>query len=129
MLKVVHSGTRVINIDETWLSHTDFRSCKWGVQGSANSKAIKSLAPRISLIVGLSSDGEIYCSVTQVNTDSSMLMMFISRLAAILSKKNHNWRENCVLLLDGASYHKSADTRAYLGSMRIKTVLSAPYSY
>ena len=41
-----------------------------------NSVSIKSLQPRLTLIVALDSTGEIYYSVTQNNTDSSMMEIF-----------------------------------------------------
>ena len=33
MLELLKSGARIINIDETWLPHLDFRSRKWRQRG------------------------------------------------------------------------------------------------
>ena len=40
-----------------------------------------------------------------------------------------DWRENIVFVMDGASYHRSGDTRRSIKHLNMKLVLSAPYSY
>ena len=125
----LNKGTRFINIDETTLDCTNFTDKKWCEQGTSNSLPNKGIKPRISMIVGLASDGEIYVSLTQVNTNTDMIMLFISRLALILGQEHKDWRKNTILLLDGASYHKSADSRKLFDNMSIKIMLSAPYSF
>ena len=56
--------------------------------------------------------------------------MFLSQLASVLSKDlKGNWRDEVVLLMDGASYHRSSETRACIKKLRLQVVLSAPYSY
>ena len=64
ILSVLEQGMRVINIDETWLPCLDFSRRRWCIKGGNNSKGIRSLNPLISMIVGLSSSGEVYCSAT-----------------------------------------------------------------
>ena len=54
----------IINIDETWIGQTDYRRRKWGVRGSNNSLPVKSLQPRLSLILALDTTGAIYYSIT-----------------------------------------------------------------
>ena len=84
---------------------------------------------RISIIAAVDSNGSIYCSLTQANTNSDIILMFLSKLVALLTKEDRNWRDKTVFLLDGASYHKSSDTRELLAKFNIKVVISAPYSY
>ena len=33
MIKLMEAGKRLVNIDESWLSDTDLRRCKWRAQG------------------------------------------------------------------------------------------------
>ena len=47
----------------------------------------------------------------------------------MLNKEDPLFRQNTVFLLDGASYHKSKETRAYYDKLKLKIMLSAPYSY
>lgn len=58
------------------------------------------------------------------------MQMFLSHLAKALTKEfSTDWRHKIVLLMDGASYHRSAATRACIGHLKMQVVLSAPYSY
>ena len=72
-LQALQDGYRLINIDETWLNQLEFCRAKWCQKGETNSLPVKGMNPRISMIVGLASTGEIYCALTQVNTDSDVV--------------------------------------------------------
>jgi hypothetical protein len=52
-----------LNIDETWLGMSDFRRMKWQVPGTTNSVAKLEVAPRITVILGLDSLGNVYLSL------------------------------------------------------------------
>ena len=51
------SGKRVVNIDETWLPHTDFRRKKWRRKGDNNSASLKESSYRVNMIAALDSEG------------------------------------------------------------------------
>ena len=56
--------------------------------------------------------------------------MFLSRLATCLTTSyGVGWREDIVILMDGASYRRSVETRKCIQHLGMKVVLSAPYSY
>ena len=46
------------------------------------------MQPRISLIMALFSDGRLYSSITQVNTDSTIMSLYIRELVKSLDKEN-----------------------------------------
>ena len=54
---------------------------------------------------------------------------FFFELAKTLDAEDPNWRENTVILLDNASYHRSQETRAAIKKLGIKTIYCGPYSY
>ena len=82
------------------------------------------------MIAAVSSEGYVWLALTQCNTDENVMQMFLSRLAQVLTKElKGSWRDEVVLLMDGASYHRSAETRACIKQLRLQVVLSAPYSY
>ena len=56
-------GKRIINVDETWVGMQDFRRRKWKPHGSTNSVAMTSIRPRITMILALDTDGELYLSL------------------------------------------------------------------
>ena len=65
MFELLQQGKRIINIDETWLPHTDFRNKKWRSRGEPNTNAIKSLSPKVNMIAAVDTDGRLYLSLTQ----------------------------------------------------------------
>ena len=42
------------------------------------------------------------------------MLMFLSRLANLLSQEDKDWRENTVWLLDNAPYHCSREVKEHL---------------
>ena len=124
MLALLDEGKRVINIDETWLPYLDFRNMKWRQKGEANTVSSKDLAPRVNMIAALDTEGRIYVSLTQFNTDADVMLMFLSRLANLLSQEDKDWRDNTVWLFDNASYHREKGVREHLCKLGVQTVLS-----
>ena len=56
--------------------------------------------------------------------------MFLSRLASVLTQQyGVKWRERVVFVMDGASYHRGAETRKCISHLQMKVILSSPYSY
>ena len=90
----------------------------------------KTLKVKINMIAAVSNRGQCWLGLTYVNTTEDVFQLFISHLADVLTRSgNSEWRDDTVLLIDGAPYHRSKSTRKFLLDQRIKTVLSAPYSY
>lgn len=130
MLQIYGQGKHVVNIDESWIPETDFRRRRWATKGGHNSMAEKTMGHRVNMIVAVSSKGHVWLSLTQCNTDENVMQMFLSHLAKALTKEfSASWRQEIVLLMDGASYHRSAATRACISHLGMQVVLSAPYSY
>ena len=57
------------------------------------------------------------------------MIAFFSELCKVLDGEDPNWRDNTVILLDNASYHRSLEIRAAVKKLGIKTIYSGPYSY
>ena len=68
-------------------------------------------------------------ALTQANTDSDVLLLFFLSLLERLDRDTPNWREDTIVLLDGARYHTSAETRAHFEQMRLQVIYTAPYCY
>ena len=101
----------------------------WAKKGASTGSIIKSVSPRISLIMALDNNGIVYACLTQVNTDSTMMSMYIKRLVGLLDSEDKHWRYNTVILHDGARYCQSNSMLDLIKSMRIPFMLSAPHSY
>ena len=82
------------------------------------------------MIAAVSSEGKAWLALTQCNTDENVMQLFLSKLATCLTETyGVRWRERTAIVMDGASYHRSAETRSSLKHFGMKVVLSAPYSY
>ena len=82
------------------------------------------------MIVAVSSEGYVWLSLTQVNTDEDVMQLFLSKLAQVFTKQfGKDWRKQIIVLMDGASYHRSYQTRTCIKHLNMQVVLSAPYSY
>ena len=64
MFSLLDEGKRIINIDETWLPHLDFRNKKWRQRGETNTVSTKALSERVNMIAALDTDGRVYLSLT-----------------------------------------------------------------
>ena len=112
MFKMYDEGQHIVNVDESWVPVTDFRRRCWNKAGEGNSMSDRPLGHKVNIIVAVSSEGQVWLSQTQCNTDENVMMMFLSKLATVFtSKYGVGWRDQIVIVMDGASYHKSVQTR------------------
>ncbi len=79
--------------------------------------------------MALSSEGDIYSSITQVNTDSKIMSLYIKELVKLLDNKDRNWRKTHLFLVDGAAYHQATSTFNVLRNLHIPFMLLSPFSY
>ena len=63
MIQLILAGKTLLNLDESWLGMTDFRRRKWKSAGTTNSVAQLQVNPRISIIMGLDTNGKVYLSL------------------------------------------------------------------
>ena len=76
-LKLLDSGkTRIINVDESIFTHTQFYNFIWADKDSPSSTVAKPVNPRISLIMALSTTGAVYSCLTHVNTTSQIMKYY-----------------------------------------------------
>ena len=128
-LSLLESAKIILNIDESWLPETCMKRMKWQRQGDKNSVDSKLISHRISMIVALDSKGNVYLSLSQVNTDHNVMLMFLTKLSSLLTSERPEWKSDTCLLFDNATYHKHADLRSHMASMGIDVLYSAPYSF
>jgi hypothetical protein len=128
-LQQVQTRTRLINIDETWLGMSDFRRMKWQQPPALNSVPKSLWHPRISMILAIDSYGQQYVSLAQANTNDSMMELFIRDLVRQLTEEDRRFRQNTLIVIDGAPYHQSKATRALMAELQLPLMISGPHSY
>ena len=135
----------------------DFRRHHWRPKLDNYSFKDKTINPRISMIVAVSSKGDIYLTLTQSNSNKSMMGIFLERLVSKLDNQNPRWRFNHILTWDGecsfiytfilrvlifwcsvsylllnllgAPYHRAEGAEATLERLKIPIMMHGPYSY
>ena len=50
-------------------------------------------------------------------------------LSRQLDGEDPDWRDNTILVLDGAAYHRGTEARKALAALRIPTMIAGPYGY
>ena len=71
----------MVNIDESWIAESDYRRFRWVPKGDDNSLSERAVGHRVNMIVAVSSQGHVWLSLTQCNTDENVMQMFLSKLA------------------------------------------------
>ena len=77
MFELLQQGKRIINVDESWMSETEYRRRMWCPSTAPCTITDRALAPRLALIAALDSDGRIFFSLNHSNTDSDVIILFL----------------------------------------------------
>ena len=75
------------------MSQAEYRRMKWRSKDTTNSVPVALMNPRISVIACLSSLGEVFLSLTQVNTNENIMEIYLHQLASKLDKHKPGWRK------------------------------------
>ena len=129
ILPLLEAGKRIINVDESWLNQTRHLRRTWVPSGAPSTFREKQVAPRVSLILVLDTDGRLWFSLTQVNTDADVMTLFLRYLARRLDRETPGWQETSYILLDNAAWHASDVMKQRLAKMRMPIIYSGPYAY
>ena len=129
LIDLLMQGKTILNVDETWLGMTDFRRRKWRAPGSTNSVAKLEMRPRITMIMGIDSNGSVYLSLLQSNSNSQVMDIFFRALVKQLDKERPDWRDDTVIMLDNARYHSSKPTKRLFEALSIPVLYTGPHSY
>ena len=91
----------------------------WCPANSSPSVPIAPVIHRLSLIAALDTEGRIYYSLTQVNTDQNVVLIFLIHLIEQLDLDHPSWRDDTVILMDGARYHTGGEVREYMRKLQL----------
>jgi len=119
----------ILNVDETWLGMSDFRRRKWRPHRHTNSVAQLPLTPRISMVAGIDSHGEVFFSLLQSNSNSRTMMLFFKHLIMKLDAERPHWRRTHYLMLDNATYHKSTKMLKFFKDHAVPVLFTGSYCY
>ena len=66
-LEVLKKKRRIINLDESALTYMDFTRKVWAPKDHSHGIRVRSVNPRVSLIMAIDNLGTIYATLTQVS--------------------------------------------------------------
>jgi len=81
------------------------------------------------VIAAVDTEGDVYVSLTQVNTDTPIMKMYLTRLSMELDADRPDWRMNTVVLMDGALYHVNDEVVSHLSQLKMPVIITGPRSY
>ena len=113
-----------MNVDESWISESDYSRRMWCPTDGAATISNKPLRRKVALIAAVDTEGRAYFALTHSLTNSEVIGTFFSHLCKALDLERADWRQNTVILLDGAKYHLSLETREYLRKLQVPTIVS-----
>ncbi len=68
-------------------------------------------------------------SLSTVNTGSEQICLYLKWLIIKLDKQDKDWKAKTCILLDGAAYHRSKETRNWLANKGVKVVIGGVYGF
>ena len=71
----------------------------------------------------------MFFSVNRGRTKSSTFCLFLAKLISQLDSEDPRWRENTVVMLDNAPYHRSKETRDFIARARVPLMFLGPYQF
>jgi transposase len=83
----------------------------------------------VNMIFGVSSRGEFYYTVNYGTTNSDTYFLYIMKLAQRLYLHDRHWRDNTILMMDNAPYHRSAVNMQRYSKHRIPIMFLGPYHF
>ena len=81
MTNLLINEKRIINVDESWVSETDYNRRMWCSSDASCTVTERSINPRLALITTLDTDGRVYFALTHAITDSDVMELFLIHLA------------------------------------------------
>jgi hypothetical protein len=83
----------------------------------------------VNIIAGVSSTGGLYYTINRGKTNSWTFLLFIVKLVEHLDSIDREWRKKTVIMIDNASYHRSAITKAKLEYLNVPIMYLGPYHF
>ena len=129
LFDLIKKGKTILNLDETWLGMSDFRKRKWQAPGTQNSWPLVEIRPRVSMITAMDTQGKLYLTLVQANSNTAIMELYIRQLVLMLDRRQKNWRKEIVIMLDNAPYHTSETIMKLFHALEVPILFTGPHSY
>lgn len=128
-IEALDRGMRIISVDESVVRWTDHRKRGWLPRACSNQVTGRQKLQQIAFIAAMCSSGEVWFTVNCGMTNSETFCLFLAKLVEHLDGVDRDWRENSVVLLDNANYHRGIATQTLMASLRLPVLFLGPYHF
>ena len=87
------------------------------------------MQPRITMFAAIDTEGEVYFSLIQSNTNNRVMEIFLRQMVLKLDSEDADWRSNTVVLHDNAPYATSESSLELMEGLKIPMLFTGPHSY
>jgi hypothetical protein len=81
----------------------------------------------LSIIAAVSSDGKFMHTVNSGKNNSHTFMLFLIKLSNYLDTINPKWRQNTIIMIDNAPYHRSKLMMDNYSGLKVPIMFLGPY--
>ena len=81
------------------------------------------------MLTCLDTNGKVYISLVQSNTNTQIIKLFFDALVKMLDKEDKNWRKTTIVMMDNASWHVNDDALRAYSELNIPILFTGPQSY
>ena len=122
-------GKIIINIDESVLNQTDERQRGWMFPGQRNMTTTMQRLRFLSIIAAVSSEGKFMFTINSGKNNSNTFMLFLIKLSNYLDTVNPRWRQNSIIMIDNAPYHRSKLMMEKHELLKVPVLFLGPYQF
>lgn len=83
----------------------------------------------LSIIAAVSSDGQFMYTINSGKNNSSTFELFLIKLSNYLDTINTNWRQNTIIMIDNAPYHRGKMIIQKYSQLKIRIMFLGPYQF
>ena len=128
-IKYLTEGKRIINIDESNVEETDARKRGWYFPRKKNQQTRNSRINAVNIIAGVSNLGDFMYTVNSGKTETDTFFLFLMKVMRQLSVENINWRDETIIMLDNAAYHRSQINLERFKKYKVPVLFLGPYHF
>ena len=127
LCRLLDQFSLLINVDESSFSWMTTKNFSWIPKGKE--QIIKNICFQNSwtLITAITSTGGVFAAKSNESVNSNLFVNFMRELATFIRKSEKQNKNNCLIILDNCSVHRSQITTKYMQSENINIAFIPQY--
>lgn len=97
------------------------------IKGIKNKATMAQRPHSLNIIAAISNWGETFFTINQGKNNADTFLLFMIKLVTHLNLKSPGWRNNTIIMIDNAPYHRSGYVRQKLKELKVPIMFLGPY--